>query len=145
MLADQRHVGRSEPGLLLDLPPHRVGSLLARLDATLGKLPAPWDVGALEGEDGAVGPLDHGDDAGAEVSAGHRRAGYGLATEGAEAVAHVDEVGVLGGDALEPAGGLQRVAGAVVQVAEHVPLAQVVRRGLAAAWSAPSPSFAGRR
>ena len=32
----------------------------------------------------------------------------------------------MAGDELEPAGGLERIAGPIVQVAEHVPLAQVV-------------------
>ena len=64
------------------------------------------------------------DDAGAEVSAGHRA---DLATQGAEAVAHVGELGVLGGDTDEPACRLQRVACSVVKVAEHVPLTEVMR------------------
>ena len=48
------------------------------------------------------------------------------AAEGAEAVGDVDEVAVVLGDEAEPAGRLQGVAGAIVEVGEDVPLAQVV-------------------
>ena len=91
-----------------------------------GNCQAAGNIRSFEGQDGAVLPLDHGDDAGAEVSAGHQRAGYGLAAEGTEPGAHIDEFGVLSRHALEPAGRLQRIAGAIVEVAEHVPLPQVM-------------------
>ena len=48
------------------------------------------------------------------------------APAGRGAVGDVDEVAVVGGHELEPADRLERLAGPVVQVAEHVPLTQVV-------------------
>ena len=57
---------------------------------------------------------------------GSRPVGLRSASEGAQAVGDVDEVAIVGGDELEPAGRLDRVAGAVVEVAEDVPLAEVV-------------------
>src|SRR5215211_4952781 len=48
------------------------------------------------------------------------------AAEGAQAVADVDELGIVASDELEPARCLDGVAAAVVQIAQHVPLAEVV-------------------
>src|SRR4029079_8897400 len=75
VLADEGEVGGAETGFLLDFAPHRIERLLALLDAPLGELPAAGGIAALEGEDGSVAALDHGHDAGAEVSGAHRRAG----------------------------------------------------------------------
>ena len=145
VLADECHVGRTESGLLLDLPPHRIGRLFPGLDATLRQLPGSRNIRSFECQDGAVLPLDHGDDAGAEVSAGHQRAGYGLTAEGTEPSSHIDEFGVLCRHALEPAGRLQRIAGAIVKVTEHVPLAQVMDAHATRLRRDRWPSSAGRR
>ncbi len=66
------------------------------------------------------------------------------ATEGAQPVGDVDEVGIVTGDQLEPPRRIERVARPVVEVGQHVPLPQVVVAHPGGYFARRGPSCAGR-
>lgn len=69
MLTEQLDAMRSDPGLLVELPASCVEGLLVAPDPSLGELPAPWDVAALQPEHPAIAIDDDDPDAGPEVLA----------------------------------------------------------------------------